>query len=106
MKIQIPDFCELGEIKFKEPVFVDFYYEKERVAYFTWDFGMESELYLDSYFLSLKDYSTTEQKIIRQCHYDLAHAFFHHTDDPNYTYYHWALYGNLKDRILKKEIEY
>ncbi len=26
-------------------------------------------------------------------------AFFHNENDPNYTYYHWALYGNLKNRI-------
>jgi len=30
--------------------------------------------------------------------YDLMHAFFHCSDDPNYTHLHWALYGNLKDQ--------
>lgn len=31
--------------------------------------------------------------------YDLFHAFCHTPLDPNYSHLHWALYGNLKDRV-------
>jgi hypothetical protein len=31
--------------------------------------------------------------------YDLFHAFCHTPIDPNYSHLHWALYGNLKDRV-------
>lgn len=31
--------------------------------------------------------------------YDLFHAFCHTSLDPNYGHLHWALYGNLKDRV-------
>jgi len=31
--------------------------------------------------------------------YDLFHAFCHTSLDPNYSHLHWALYGNLKDRV-------
>jgi hypothetical protein len=31
--------------------------------------------------------------------FDLMHAFFHYQGDPNYTHLHWALYGNLEDRV-------
>ena len=35
--------------------------------------------------------------------FDLFHAFCHCSFDPNYTYLHWALYGNLKDRVTINE---
>jgi hypothetical protein len=31
--------------------------------------------------------------------YDLFHAFCHTSCDPNYSHLHWALFGNLKDRV-------
>ena len=31
--------------------------------------------------------------------YDLFHAFCHTSMDPNYSHLHWAIYGNLKDRV-------
>ena len=36
-------FVELGEVTCKEPIYVDVYYvdRKEKVVYFTWDFGMD-----------------------------------------------------------------
>jgi hypothetical protein len=37
--------------------------------------------------------------------YDLFHAFFHISDDPNYSHLHWALYGNYKDRVDATEDE-
>ena len=37
--------------------------------------------------------------------FDLMHAFFHCKCDPNYSLIHWALFGNLKDRAVIKDIE-
>lgn len=37
--------------------------------------------------------------------FDLFHAFFHTDIDPNYMPYHWALYGNLKERVTLSEDE-
>ena len=35
--------------------------------------------------------------------YDLFHSFCHDKEDPNFSHYNWALYGNLKGRVLVKE---
>lgn len=37
--------------------------------------------------------------------YHLIHAFFNCKRDPNYTVLHWALWGNLKDRIKVLNLE-
>ena len=57
----------------------------------------------DSAFLSINNIEKIEDKVKRMAQYDLSHAFFHYKDDPNYTHYHWALYGNYKDRVILEE---
>jgi hypothetical protein len=92
MRIELPKL-------FEEPVFVDFDVdEKKRRIYFTWDFGMTEDFSLDMIFLGIYRIDDPTKKVIRLCEYDLNHAFEHLQEDPNYRAYHWALYGNLKDR--------
>lgn len=76
------------------------------LGYATFDFGLEVEIALDPEhnFLTKGAYEglTNESDVIDVLMYslffDLFHAFCHTSLDPNYTHYHWALYGWLKDR--------
>lgn len=102
MIIELPnEIRELGLIRFKELVSINLYYvdRKNKIAYFEWDFGMDAKVYLDSYMLEERASRKIKDKIMMQIQYDLGHAFFHYDGDPNYTYYHWALYGMLRDRV-------
>ena len=102
MKIKLPEsIYELGLITFKEPIYIDINYvdRHNHIAYFQWDFGMESKVFLDSFMLISRTPKGIKNKILMQIQYDLGHAFFHYEGDPNYTYYHWALYAWLKDRL-------
>ena len=40
-----------------------------------------------------------KNKIVADVYFDVKHAFFHYEGDPNYTQYHWALYGWLKHGV-------
>jgi hypothetical protein len=92
MRIELPKL-------FEKPVFVDFYVdEQERMIYFAWDFGMRGKFSLDTLFLDIYKINDPIEAVIEICKFDLDHAFEHCQEDPNYTEYHWALYGNLKDR--------
>lgn len=112
VKITFPEVIEEGYRKIK---FLDtFSFEclnieeeeadgvKSRSAYVIFDFGMSSIIQLDSrkncIFMGRDDLSDND-KMFEDVKFDLFHAFFHYVDDPNYTHYHWALYGNLKDRV-------
>ena len=53
----------------------------------------------NNFILRYMDDKSDEEKIVFDIIFDLMHAFFHVSDDPNYDDYHWALYGNLKDRV-------
>lgn len=96
-------------LQFDPPLRVDWaVYKEDRGtttrAYIIYDFGMEQTccpLALIgagwSYGGINKD-SSIEEVIKSVIRYDLFHAFTHYCGDPNYTYLHWALYGNLKNR--------
>jgi len=73
------------------------------VAY---DFGMSVDfpVTLENNMLML-DNDTVEDIVRKTAIFDLFHAFFHYNLDPNYTVYHWALYGNLKERAILTEDE-
>ena len=79
-------------------------------GYATFDFGMEVEHALDAEHNCLvngyegltKDSSPTDI-LMKSIFFDLFHAFFHIPEDPNYSHYHWALRGWLKERALVKE---
>lgn len=104
MKLHLPEkFTELGEITCKEPVYIDVYYvnRKTKVVYFTWDFGMDGTVGLNSF--NIKHLKGLKKKIISDIIFDIGHAFFHYEGDPNYTHYHWALYAWLKDRVETKD---
>jgi hypothetical protein len=47
----------------------------------------------------LQENLTLKEAIQKDTEFSLFHAFFHTPDDPNYDISHWALYGNLKDRV-------
>lgn len=82
------------------------------MGYATYDFGMEMmtplELkhnWLVNGYNGLSKESTEEDVLMHSLIYDLFHAFCHTEMDPNYTHYHWALYGWLKDRAKVTEPE-
>lgn len=111
MKIYMP--MELREgcdrITFKEPLVFDCFYveDDERYAVITFPSGMEKRVGLTfETNCILQDYEkeSIEQKICRDVTFDIFHAFFHCPEDPNYTYYHWALYFMLKDNIKCWEV--
>ena len=75
------------------------------MGFITFDFGMEMNTPIDSEhnFLSggyegLTKESTPEDVLMYSTIFDLFHSFCHDKEDPNYSHYNWALYGNLKNR--------
>ena len=82
------------------------------MAYGDFDFGMgmmtpvdlEHNWLVHGYNGLTKD-SSPEDVLMQSLIYDLFHAFTHCEMDPNYTHYHWALYGWLKERAVVKEYD-
>jgi hypothetical protein len=106
VKLYLPEkFEELGFFRCKEPIYIDVYFvdRKSKTVYFTWDFGMDFSISLNSF--TCKHLKRLKEKIYREVIFDLGHAFFHYEGDPNYTHYHWALVGWLKHRLITKEYE-
>lgn len=107
--IILPETIYEGDrwIKFSEPLTLTCYYidtetHGYKVATFEFDFGMTHSIALEvEHNCILRDFigATDEEKIAFDVIFDLFHAFFHPSVDPNYEDYHWALYGNLKDRV-------
>ena len=100
-----PEFHEIGKITCKDPISISVYYidEKTDRAYFTWDFGMEGIVHLKNWILEGKKIEGVIERILADVLFDIGHAFFHYEGDPNYTSYHWALTGWLRDRIQADE---
>ena len=92
-------FVEIGLVYCIEPIYIDVYYvdRKTKVVYFTWDFGMDGAVGLNNF--NIKNIKGLKNKIIADVYFDIGHAFFHYEGDPNYTHYHWALRGWLKNRV-------
>jgi hypothetical protein len=69
-----------------------------------YDFGMDIEVSLSednmltSGYHGLTKESPPEEILMKSIMFDLFHAFLHPSEDPNYTHYHFALLGWLKDR--------
>lgn len=81
------------------------------VGYVNYDFGLamatsvgESNSLVGGYGGLTKE-SEPIEILMYSVIYDLFHAFCHDATDPNYTHYHWALAGWLKDRALVKNYE-
>jgi hypothetical protein len=82
------------------------------MAYATYDFGMELMTPLDvknnwlaNGYEGLSKDSTPEDILMKTLFYDLFHAFCHIPEDPNYSHYHWALRGWLKERADVQEFD-
>ena len=106
MKLYLPEkFIELGKIICKKPIYVDVYHvdRKEKVVYFTWDFGMDGTVSLNNF--NIQHVKGLKNKILKDIIFDIGHAFFHYEGDPNYTHYHWGLRGWLKDRVKTNDFE-
>lgn len=112
-EITLPEIIYEGyrTIKFKKPLVIKCHSinstdNGHKTAFYRFDFGMEGQTPLDkehNFILMHSDNLSNEEKIAFDVEFDLFHAFFHTAEDPNYTYYHWALYGNLKDRVETEE---
>jgi hypothetical protein len=113
-KITLPKKLVEGErwIEFKgDPLSFECHYidgitleDPTKVAHITFDFGMGTEIHLlpqNNFILTHAEAEglSDEEKMAFDVIFDLFHAFHHTNVDPNYSHYHWALYGNLKDRI-------
>ena len=106
MTLLLPtQFHEIGQITCKEPISIDVYYIDEQTerAYFRWDFGMEGVVHLKNWILEGKKIEGVQNRILADVIFDIGHAFFHYEGDPNYTSYHWALTGWLRDRIQAED---
>ena len=75
------------------------------IAFTTYDFGLTMETPIDpehnwltNGYNGLTKDSSPEDILMNSLIFDLFHAFCHETQDPNYSHYHFALVGWLKDR--------
>ena len=80
------------------------------MGYATYDFGMEMNTPLDADhnwlakgYGGLYPKSSKEDILMYSLIYDLFHAFCHCESDPNFSHYHWALKGWLKERATVKD---
>lgn len=103
LKVDYTVWPEDEDVAKKDGIEVD--PKKPTLAYFTFDFGMTSRVYLTPEknmfvhgYEGLSKESTPEEILIKTLTFDLFHAFCHCDMDPNYTPYHWAILGWLKDR--------
>lgn len=81
------------------------------VAFATYDFGLTMETpinpennWLTNGYNGLTKDSSPEDILMNSLIFDLFHAFCHETQDPNYSHYHWALVGWLRNRTLPKDV--
>jgi len=86
------------------------------MGYATFDFGMEIHIPLDIKnnwlttgngglgYEGLTVESDPIDVVMKTIWFDLFHAFFHPSEDPNYSHYHWALRGWLEERASVKEV--
>jgi len=83
------------------------------LASFVYDFGMPGVAPLDeknnmlvgSGYEGLTKDSSLEDILEKSLWFDLFHALCHPPQDPNYTYYHHALFGWLRDRAIISEVK-
>ena len=108
--ITITELWSIGHIIFKKPLNVDVFVDRkndagEYEALAAYDFGMDQLIPVVPGSNCLHNYAgpnpyyTPIKTVFATIKFDLMHAFFHYNGDPNYTHTHWALYGNLKDRV-------
>jgi hypothetical protein len=103
-KIKISEVNQIGKIVFKKSEELIIHYEVLRkkcnkvhyyyISYY-YDFGMK-----DKFISHTGSNVAIKKNLIQKINYDLAHAFHHIKFDSNYSHTHWALYGNLKNRVM------
>lgn len=103
-KVTFPSRIEEGDrwIEFTKPFSFECYHIDSDIAYIEFDFGMVTKIQLNpekNFILMNHKDATDEEKMAFDVQFDIFHAFFHTPVDPNYTHYHWALYGMLRDRV-------
>ena len=108
-EFSLTEVRQLGIVQFNEPLLIEWALdEKDRnlahVAYNTphgtiWD---ECPLTAAHNFIA-RDGGTPEEIIKATVEFDIAHAFWHFPDDPNYTKLHWALWGALHEHCATWE---
>lgn len=107
--LTIKELYGIGEIIFKRPLKVEVLFSSEEgekdFAHITYDFGMTDKIPLRKDENFLYNYGNTNedadpiQTVLNTIKFDLMHAFFHYNEDPNYMQIHWALEGQLRDRV-------
>ena len=105
--ITIEELWGIGHLVFKEPMEIKVFFgdtpNEEVLAVF--NFGMEYRIPTAKEKNFLYNYAEKNENaepiktVFSTIKFDLMHAFFHYSGDPNYSHTHWALYGNLKDKI-------
>ena len=107
INMTIVELHGLGKIVFSTPLQVcatipDDIDEPVRYNY---DFGMACKVSVKPGHNFLYDYAGENESfdpiktLFSTIKFDLMHAFFHIEIDPNYTSMHWALAGNLRNRV-------
>jgi len=107
--ITITELWSIGHLTFKKPLEITVYFSQEPetkgLAYIGYDFGMDDQIQTIREKNCLYDYNNDNEEadpiktVFATIKFDLMHAFFHYQGDPNYNHTHWALYGNLGDRV-------
>lgn len=84
--------------------------KKKIITYIQYDFGMEDSFRIDDSgnwlchgYNGLNKDSNWEDRIKGNVKFDLFHAFYHYTGDPNYTHKHWAIKGWMANRTKINE---
>ena len=107
--ITIHELWSIGHLLFpKEPLKIEVFFgdesDEDKSALTVYDFGMEDRVPLKKENNWLYNYGGPNEElepiktVFSSIKFDLMHAFFHYSGDPNYSHTHWALYGNLKER--------
>jgi len=113
-KITITELWGLGHITFNPPLVIEVYLpeapEKD-YAHIVYDFGMSDRVPITKEKNWLINYAKNNEEcdplktVFSTIKFDLMHAFFHFNEDPNYGHTHWALYGNLENRVDCNDVE-
>jgi hypothetical protein len=91
-----------GYVKFRTPLKISVSIDEEdRVAHYTYDFGMDDEVSVNpkSNFYASSAVTDPVEIVLNTIKYDIEHALFHTDIDPNFSHTHWALRAILEDRI-------
>jgi len=107
--LTITELWSIGHIIFKTPLKVEVLFGPDEdgndEALAIYDYGMEHHIPLTKERNFLYNYAGKNDPIdhaktvFATIKFDLMHAFFHYEGDPNYGHLHWALRGNLEDRV-------